>query len=89
MVDVPRVRVPLVLCRYSGGARDVDVAGATVRAALDGLFALYPALRSRVLDDAGRLRPYLRLFRAGAPAGLDDALAADDTLEIVGAAEGG
>jgi len=89
MVDMPRVRVPLVLCRYSGGARDVDVGGTTVRAALEALFALHPALRSRVLDDAARLRPYLRLYRGSAPAGLDDALGAGDTLEIVGAAEGG
>jgi hypothetical protein len=88
-----RLRVPEVLRRYSGGVAEVAVAGATVRAALEGLFALHPDLRERVLDPRDEVFPYLLLFRNGSelPRGdlLGRPLQDGDLLEIIGAAEGG
>lgn len=82
------VRIPPVLRRYAGGCATVDVAGATVRAALADLFARWPGLRPRVLDAEGRLWPYLQLFADdGQVTDLDAAPGA--SLEIIAAAEGG
>jgi hypothetical protein len=85
--------VPEVLRRYSGGAAEVEVAAATVRTALEGLFALHPDLRRRVLDPRGAVFPYVLLFCNGSElprAGMLDCSVKDgDLLEIVGAAEGG
>jgi hypothetical protein len=52
----------------------VPAEGGTVRAAL---MSLDPALRGRILDEGGGLRPYLNPATPGAP------------LETVPAAEGG
>ena len=69
------------------------VAGETVRDVLDDVFARFPGLRPRTLDPAGRLFPYLLLFRNGAELPrdglLDASVGPDDVIELVGAAEGG
>ncbi|MDH3590435.1 MAG: MoaD/ThiS family protein [Planctomycetota bacterium] len=85
-----RVLVPAVLRRYSNGEAECSIGAAeSVRGALERLFARWPDLRPRVLDEEDRLWSYLLLFRNDERVGLDDGLAPDDTLEIVGAAEGG
>jgi hypothetical protein len=42
-----------------------EVAGTTVREALDEVFQRNPSLRHRVLDDQGRLRQHLVVFVDG------------------------
>ena len=42
-----------------------EIAGATVRAVLNGYFALHPAARGYVLDDMDRLRPHMAIFVNG------------------------
>ena len=92
------IQVPEVLRRYAPTGSDAVegvcvVAGADVRTALDELFAVHPELRTRVVRPDGTPWPYLLLFRNDrelSRAGLlDTPLADGDTLEIVGAAEGG
>ncbi|MHC4816759.1 MAG: MoaD/ThiS family protein [Planctomycetota bacterium] len=85
------LRIPRVLRRYSGGADDVVVHGATVADALEDLFRLWPDLRLRVLDGHGDVFPYLRLYRNDRELArdLDTPLADGDVLEIVAAAAGG
>lgn len=87
------VHVAEVLRRYAGGCETVAVDGADVRSALGRLFVRHPGLEARVLRPDGTLWPYLVLFRNDReiPRGgtLDVPLADGDTLEIVGAAEGG
>ena len=87
------IQVAEVLRRYAPGGGEVVVDGADVRSALNGLFAAHPALRTRVVRPDGTPWPYLLLFRNDRELprdGLLDAPLADgDTLEIVGAAEGG
>lgn len=80
------VRVPEALRRYSGGKGMVPAEGGTAR---EALLSIDPALRGRILDEKGRVRPYLLLYVAGDPATLDTTLAAGATLEVVAAAEGG
>jgi hypothetical protein len=87
------LRIPTVLRRFTGGAGEVEARGATVGEALEDLFRRHADLRSRVLDGAGEVRPYLLLFRNGQELPRKGAratpLGAGDVLEIVGGAEGG
>lgn len=43
----------------------VDVAGDTVRAALDAAFAIHPRARSYVLDDQSHVRKHVSIFCDG------------------------
>lgn len=56
------IRVPTPLRPYTGGAKEVDVTGVTVGAALDDLAVRYPDVRRHLFDDAGGLRPYVNVF---------------------------
>jgi sulfur-carrier protein len=71
----------------------VDVAGATVREALEVVFAATPALRSYLLDDQGRLRKHMSIFLDGEQiqdrAGLSDPLRADSEVYVIQALSGG
>ncbi len=56
------LRVPTPLRPYTGGAKEIDVTGGTVGAALQDLTARYPDVRRHLFDDAGGLRPYVNVF---------------------------
>jgi sulfur-carrier protein len=45
------VRIPPTLRTETGGERQVEASGATVRELLDDLTARFPALRDRILED--------------------------------------
>ncbi|HVM15999.1 MAG TPA: ubiquitin-like small modifier protein 1 [Gaiellaceae bacterium] len=45
------VRIPPTLRTETGGERQVEASGATVRELLDDLTARFPALRERILED--------------------------------------
>jgi hypothetical protein len=69
---VPTVVVASSLARWltptptaGAGERSCAVEGATVRGVLDALFALYPQLRSYVLDERGALRHHVVCFVDG------------------------
>lgn len=72
---------------------DEEVAGATVRAVLDGYFARHPAARSYVLDEHGALRPHVVIFvgdtRVADRTRLGDAVAADAEVWVMQALSGG
>jgi molybdopterin converting factor small subunit len=89
---VPRVSFTGNLKRHVA-CPPADVAGATVRAALDAVFALQPQLRSYILDDQGRLRRHVNVFvndqLVADRNGLSDAVAATDELFVFQALSGG
>lgn len=73
-----------------GGA--LDATGATVRAALDDVFARYPAVRGYVLDDQDRLRLHIAVFVDGTHVRrdvLDHPLQPGSELYIMQALSGG
>ena len=47
------LRMPPVLRPQVGGERQVEVSGATLREALDDLFAQFPAVRDQIVDADG------------------------------------
>jgi molybdopterin converting factor small subunit len=56
------VRVPTILRPLTGGAAEVAVDGATLAEVLDQLEAGYPGIRTRVLDDDGKLRRFVNVY---------------------------
>ena len=61
---MPRVSFPQVLQRHVA-CPPIDVDGATVHAALQAAFAIYPNVRGYLLDDAGALRAHVTVFVDG------------------------
>ena len=56
-----KVQIPTPMREQTGGKAEVEVAGATVKAALDDLVRQYPGLQSKLFD-GGKLRPYINVF---------------------------
>jgi hypothetical protein len=74
-------------------APTVEVEGATLREALDAVFAANPMLRGYVLDDQGSLRQHVAVFLNGVAAadrtGLTDPVAPQDEIHVLQALTGG
>jgi molybdopterin synthase sulfur carrier subunit len=90
---MPRVLVPNVLSTWTGGQRDVEVIGATVRDALAALDRAHPGIATRLFADATTLKPFLRVFVGdrdiGSLAGLETPVGERDEIAIVAAVAGG
>jgi len=86
------IRIPPVLREDTGGSRSVDVAGATVREALDDLFVSHPTLRDRVTED-GQLSSFINVYVNDRDVryrdGLETPIGPDDTIIILPAMAGG
>jgi len=94
---MPRVVLAPALARWLPEAGDadatLDVAGANVAEALEGVFARYPTLRNYVVDERGAVRHHVALFVDGRSLArkthLDHPLAADSELHVMQALSGG
>ena len=88
-----KVQIPAPLRSLTAGAAEVEIEAATVGALIEGLDARYRGVRSRLCDEEGRLRSYVRVFVNGEDArALGDAkapLRSGDTVSIVPAIAGG
>jgi adenylyltransferase/sulfurtransferase len=86
------VRIPPVLHAETGGKRNVEIAGDTVRDVLAGLLAAFPGLDGRLLNN-GELQPFVNLYVDGtdieALDGLDTTVAPGATLLLLPAMAGG
>jgi molybdopterin synthase sulfur carrier subunit len=86
-------RLPPVLRPMAGGARNVEAGGDSLRAALENLTGQHPALRSRLLDDAGEIAAFVNVYVEGEDVrvrgGLDTPLAADANVIVLPAMAGG
>ena len=89
---MPRVSFTPQLQRFLD-APPAEVAGATVRAALDAVFAGNPRLRGYIVDEHGQLRKHVTVFVGDRPLtdreGLGDALDADTEVFVMQALSGG
>ena len=56
-----KVDIPTPMREQAGGQAVVEVAGATVREALDDLVRQHPGLGPKLFDN-GRLRPFVNVF---------------------------
>lgn len=87
------VRIPPTLRTSTGGAKQVEVAGSTVREVVTGLVAAYPALRSQLLGDDGDLNRFVNAFLNDTDvrhlSSLETAVTDGDTLVLLPAMAGG
>jgi molybdopterin synthase sulfur carrier subunit len=89
------IEIPAPLRPFAEGRRQVtlDPAPPTVGEALAALWAHHPALRDRILDEQGRVRPHVNVFvgtqsiRDGA--GLGARVADGSEIAIIAAVSGG
>jgi molybdopterin converting factor small subunit len=90
---MPTIRVPSALRTLTGGASDVEVGAGTVRDALAELDRKHPGVAAKVLDSAGAVKPFIRIYVGpddiGSLAGLDTDVAARDEISIIPAIAGG
>lgn len=59
------VKVPSVLRPNVGGAKELDVAGASIGEVLDGLVGRFPALREQLLTEDGDLNRFVNVYLNG------------------------
>jgi MoaD family protein len=87
------VKIPTQLRAAAGGDAETVLDGTTVQEVLDGLFARYEELRTRISDDDGALRRFVNVYVAGEDIRFLDGLAtpvADGSeLTILPAVAGG
>jgi molybdopterin converting factor small subunit len=90
---VTTVRIPPVLRAAAGGAKEVEVGGATVGDILTALVERYPGLRGQLLTDEGDLNRFVNVYVDGQDIRyLDERstkVAERDTLIILPAMAGG
>jgi sulfur-carrier protein len=87
-----KVRIPPVLRTESGGAREVEASGETLRELMEDLTSRLPELGARVYD-GGELRPFVNVYVDGEDvrtrAGLDTPVRAGATVILLPAMAGG
>ncbi len=59
------VKVPSVLRPNVGGAKELDVAGASIGEVLDGLVTRFPGLRDQLLTEDGELNRFVNVYLNG------------------------
>jgi MoaD family protein len=88
-----KVQIPAPLRTLTAGAAEVEVEASNVQGVIDALEGKYKGVKSRLCDEEGRLRSYVRVFINGEDArGLGDAkapLKPGDSVSIVPAIAGG
>jgi molybdopterin converting factor small subunit len=62
---VSTVRIPPVLRAQAGGAKTLDLAGATVGEVLDALVAAHPGLRAQLFTVEGALNRFVNVYVDG------------------------
>jgi MoaD family protein len=87
------VKIPTQLRTATGGETQTEVDGATVQEVLDGLFAQFDELRTRIADEDGSLRRFVNVYLAGEDIrfldGLQTPVADGAELTILPAVAGG
>ncbi len=59
------VKIPPQLRAATGGETETALDGDTVQEVLDGLFARFDELRTRIADEDGSLRRFVNVYLAG------------------------
>jgi sulfur-carrier protein len=90
---MPTIRIPTALRTLTAGNADIEVSAVTVREALAELDKRHPGIAAKVLDPAGAVKPFIRIYvRAediGGLSGLDTTVTDKDEIDIIPAIAGG
>ncbi len=87
------VRIPTPLRQYTNGQSTVSVEGSTVNEAIQSLVTSYPNIKSKLLEESGAVRRYVRLFANSRDIreqqDMETAVREGDEISIVPAIAGG
>ena len=87
------VRIPTILRSYTGGAKAVEAAGATLGALMDDLDAQHPGIKARLVTETGALHRFVNVYvndeDVRFTGSLDTALSDGDSVTILPAVAGG
>jgi molybdopterin converting factor small subunit len=87
------IRIPPVLRVATGGAKHVEIEGATVREVIDRLVAAFPAVAAQLQSPDGQLNVFVNVFVNGTDIrhldALDTRVAPADQLVLLPAMAGG
>ena len=87
------VHIPTVLRPNVGGAKSLEIEGATIRAVVDALVERHPALKPQLLTDEGDLNRFVNVYVNGQDVryleGLDTPVATADEVRLLPAMAGG
>lgn len=87
------IRIPTPLRSFTGGSDEVEVEGESVGDVLRALGAAHDGLLPKVMDDAGKVRPFVNIFvgeqNVKGLQGLDTPVPEGAVLSIVPAVAGG
>ena len=88
-----RVRIPTPLRRFTGGAEEVGVGGATIASAIEDLEGQFPGIKERLCDEQGRVRRFVNIYVNGDDirflSSLETPVKDGDEVSIVPAIAGG
>ena len=87
------IRIPPTLRAETGGQRQVEASGATVRELLDDLVETYPGLRGQLLEN-GSVAPFVNVYLEGEDVrtlsdGFDATVSENATVILLPAMAGG
>jgi molybdopterin synthase sulfur carrier subunit len=86
------VRIPPTLREQTGGARQIEAEGETVRELLDDLMSRFPALRPQLVEDED-IAPFVNVYVEGEDVrtrdGLDTEVRRGSTVILLPAMAGG
>lgn len=57
-----KVRIPTPLLSLTGGKKEVEAEGATIKELIEDLERRYPGLKERLCDEEGNLRRFINFF---------------------------
>ena len=89
---MPTVLIPPPYRGPTRGVESVEVPAGTVAACLNAVEARFPGFRAQVVDDQGRVHPFVKLFRNREQLtgdALAEPIADGDRLEVLAAIAGG
>ena len=88
-----KLRMPPILRPQVGNSREVEVAGGTLREALDDLFGRFPSVRDHLVDGDGNLNRFVNVYVDNEDVrlkdGLDTAVPDGGTIIVLPAMAGG
>ena len=87
------VFIPSVLRANAGGAKSLEIDGASIRGVVDALVTQHPTLKGQLLSEDGDLNRFVNVYVNGQDvrylAGLDTPVAAGDEVRLLPAMAGG
>ena len=88
-----KIKIPVVLRKYTGGEKVLDVMPGSISSILDEVIERYPKIKNAVLDEDQKIKEYINIFlnekMINIPEGLSTMVSCNDRLMILMAISGG